>query len=289
MKFTSIRFSFFFSIFSFFLISCSTEFDGKNGVKTVHFPNSTLVKQVVNYKDGKRDGFLKEYYRNGNLKIKQFYSNDSLTDSCIAYYENGNLQFIQYLKNGKKEGAWKKFNEQGKLIQEVNYKDDEKDGYAAKYSYRSLQLLEKWYYRKGEREGKQESYYLNGKRKAVIFCYGSAPCVGTEEWDETGKKIDTDFAISAREENKLLLTGKFFIYIKLSDPKPDDEVRIVTDTNSTNCLTTIHNVLRVKDEFVIEYDSKHGFVAEPVKIAASRKTALGNLLVKTKTIPIVVN
>lgn len=96
-----------------FISSCSNEFDGTDGIKTIYFPNSELIKQVVNYKDGKRIGELREYYRNGNLKIKQYYKNDTLTDSCMMYYENGNIQLIQFIKDKKKEGSWKKFNEQG--------------------------------------------------------------------------------------------------------------------------------------------------------------------------------
>lgn len=116
--------------FGLFISSCSNKFDGKDGIKTVYFPNSEIVKQVVGYKDGKRIGELREYYRNGNLKVRQYYKNDTLTDSCITYYENGNLQLIQFIKNKNKEGAWKKFNEQGKLFEEVNYKNDERDGYS---------------------------------------------------------------------------------------------------------------------------------------------------------------
>ena len=112
IKLNSLRFIFLFAPFIIFISSCSNEFNGKDGIKTVYFPNSKLIKQVVGYKNGKRNGSLKEYYRNGNLKINQFYQDDFLTDSCITYYENGNIQLVQFIKDKKKEGAWKKFNEQ---------------------------------------------------------------------------------------------------------------------------------------------------------------------------------
>jgi len=222
IKLNSLRFIFLFAPFIIFISSCSNEFNGKDGIKTVYFPNSKLIKQVVGYKNGKRNGSLKEYYRNGNLKINQVYQDDFLTDSCITYYENGNIQLVQFIKDKKKEGAWKKFNEQGKLYEEVNYKDDVREGYATKYSYRSLKLLEKKHYVEGKENGKQEFFYLNGKPKAVYYSYDNNPCLGTQEWDESGKEINNDFTIDTYEENKLLLTGRFLIHIKLSNPKPED-------------------------------------------------------------------
>lgn len=283
-------YTYFLVVLSMSISSCSNEFDGKDGIKTIHFPNSKLIKQIVGYKDGKREGPLKEYYRNGQLKVSQFYHHDTLTDSSVFYYENGNIQLIQYIKNRKKEGSWKKFNEQGKLYEEINYKDDERDGYSTKYSFRSLKLLERLHYADGELEGKQEFFYLNGNPKAITYSYASYPCLGTEEWDESGKKINNDFTISVREENKLLLTGKFIIHIKLSNPKPDDEVNIIKDTSTTNCLLIAQRVTPVNDDFIIEYRVFPGnFVMETLKIAAIRRTELGNKFVKLKTINVSAN
>lgn len=290
LKFNLMRSLLLLFLSGIFISSCSNEFDGTDGIKTIYFPNSELIKQVVNYKDGKRIGELREYYRNGNLKIKQYYKNDTLTDSCMMYYENGNIQLIQFIKDKKKEGSWKKFNEQGKMYEEINYKNDERNGYATKYSYRSLKLLEKKHYVDGKEEGKQEFYYLNGNPKAICYSSGNAPCLGTQEWDESGKEINNDFTISTTEENKLLLTGKFLIHVKLSNPKQDDELRAVTDTNSTNCLTTIYKVGKIGDEFLIEYQiARGGFIMENLKIAATRTTDLGNKFVKTKTLKIAAN
>ena len=115
-----------FSLFSslcLLFFSCSSKFDGKNGIKTVYFPGSFIVEQTIAYKNGKRNGEFKEFYRNGTIKMQQFFVNDTLTDSSLAYYENGNLKFSQYLKNGVREGTWKKYNELGKVVESVDYKN----------------------------------------------------------------------------------------------------------------------------------------------------------------------
>ena len=184
-----------------FLTACSNEFDGKDGIKTVYFPNSKIVKQVVEYKDGKRIGELKEYYRNGTLSIKQRYKNDTLTDTSFFYHENGNLKYIQILKDFKKEGTWKKFNEQGKVYEEINFKDDELNGPSTTYTYRTGRVLKKLNYKEGEMEGKQEYFYNNGKPKMTTVYHNGTQTIGTEEWTESGEKLNTDFKINVIERN----------------------------------------------------------------------------------------
>jgi antitoxin component YwqK of YwqJK toxin-antitoxin module len=282
---------FFYFLLTVFIVSCSDKFDGKNGTKTVYFPNSTIVKQVVHYKEGKREGELKEYYRNGNLKTRQFYKNDTLNDSSFSYFENGKMSTMQFLKNHKKEGTWKAFNEQGQLFVEVNYKNDELDGYSKKYTYRSLKLIEQLHYKNGHKDGKQEVYYPNGKLKSLTYFSNNNPCLGTEEWNEKGEEIDNDFKIVVTEENKLLLNGKLRFVITLSDPLPDDELEVVADTGSANCLTTVYRVSHLeKGGFGIEYQvARGGFVMETVKFAAIRTTAMQNHFIKLKTIIVSAN
>jgi antitoxin component YwqK of YwqJK toxin-antitoxin module len=285
MNLKQITTALFFILITLVLFSCSDKFDGKNGTKTVYFPNSEIVKQVVHYKDGKREGELTEFYRNGNLKLKQVYSNDSLNDSSFSYFENGKLSMIQYLKNRRKEGTWKTFNEQGQLFVEVNYKNNELDGYSRKYSYRSLKPLQQLHYKDGRKDGKQELYYPNGKLKSVAYFLNDHPCMGLEEWTEKGEKIDNDFKITVKEENSLLLNNNLRVLIQLSDPMPDDEVFVVTDTSTSNCVTNVYQVSRGKGNFVMSYDvAPGGYVMETVTIAAFRTTAMKNRFIKTKKI-----
>lgn len=279
-----------FPAFILLFCSCSNEFDGKDGVKTVYFQNSEIIKQIVEYKNGKRIGELKEFYRNGKLKTKQNYQNDTLNDSAFYYHENGNLQSFQYLKNFKKEGVWKKFNEQGKLYEEINFKDGDLDGYWIKYTYRTGRLLQRLSYKNGMKEGKHEFYYNNGKPKAVAFFHYNNPCIGTEEWDEAGNKINNDFKITCREENKLLLENRLMYYIKLENPKPDDKVWTISDNDPENYVTPVYVLRKINDEFLMDYKvGVGGFVMEKVKLAAHRKTDMGNTFVKTYTVTVSAN
>lgn len=277
-------------LFLFTFLSCSNEFDGSDGIKTVYFPNSEIVKQIVEYKDGKRIGVLKEYYKNGNLRVKQNYKNDTLNDSAFFYHENGKLQYLQILKDFKKEGTWQKFNEQGNVYEEMNFKDDLLHGEVITYTYRSGRLLKRLNYRNGQQEGKQEYFYNNGKQKTITYYHDGNQSIGTEEWTDRGEKIDNDFKINVVERNRLLLENKLSYYITLENPQEDDEVYVMASKDSENFPVKVYPLKRVKDEFVLEYKvNLGGFIMETVKIGAYRKSKMGNLILKTTSITVSAN
>ena len=270
--------------------SCSNEFDGKDGVKTVYFPNSKIVQQIVEYKDGKRIGELKEFYRNGKLKVRQYYKNDTLNDSAFFYHENGKLKYFQYMKDFKKNGTWKKYNEDGKVYEEINFKDDYLNGYSTTYTYRSGKVLKKLHYEDGMKEGKQEFFHNNGKPKAITYFYHNKPTIGTEEWDERGEKIDHSFQIYVKEKNRLLLENKLEFIVKLEKPHADDEVYCLISDNSDKILKATTQLEKRNDEFILEYNiGIGGFVMEDLIIGAYRKTSMGNTFIQTKTITISAN
>ncbi|MCW3084931.1 MAG: hypothetical protein JWP12_2297 [Bacteroidetes bacterium] len=270
--------------------SCSNSFDGKNGLNTVHFPNSEKVMMTAEFKNGKRDGELKEYYKNGHLKTHQHYVNDKLDDSSLLYYENGVLGELQYFKDHKREGTWKKFNKEGKVISKVSYKNDRLDGPSASYTYRTLKLQKRLNYRNGLQEGKQELYYDNGKPQSVTYYAADKPCKGTEEWTETGEKINNDFKITVVEENKLLMENRLRYFITLENPQPGDEVCLVSEKDTGNVVTQIE-FLREKDgRYLMEYGlAKGGFIMEKIRIGAFRRTGMGNTVIVTKDITVAAN
>ncbi len=278
-------------VFSVFILaafySCSPSFDGKNGLNIVHFPNSEKVMMTAEFKDGKRDGELKEYYKNGKLKTHQHYVNDKLEDSSLLYYENGVLGELQYFKDHKREGTWKKFNKEGKVISEINYKNNELDGLSATYTYRTCKLQKRMNYRNGLLDGKQEVYYDNGKPQSITYYAGDHPCKGTQEWSETGEKINHDFKITVVEENKLLMENRLRFFITLENPQPDDRVLLLSEKDTGNLVTELEPLRKVDARYVLEYGlAKGGFLMEKARIGVFRKTGLGNTVIETKDITV---
>lgn len=273
-----------------FFSNCSGKFDGKDGLKVVYFPETEIVKQEVEYKDGKRVGDFKEYYRNGKLHIHQHYVDDRLNDSTVFYFENGNVQFTQYLKDFKKEGTWTKYNEQGKVIEENRYHDDVLDGESTKYTYRTGRLLQRLRYNNGMKEGKQEVYYNNGNPKYIAPLHSNRPVKGLQEFEENGTKIDNSFNITVKEQNKLLLENKLQYLIRVDRPQDDDIAYVMADKEPDSMAVIVYSLPRVKDGFMLEYKIQPGgFVMETMKVGVFRTTRFGNTMIETKSFNVAAN
>ncbi len=89
---------------------------------------------IENYKDGKLDGILKNFYSNGNLTNE-----------------------VTYI-NGIKNGISKTYAEDGKLIEKVTYKNGILNGYAEFYDLKG-KLLEKGTFINGKRADHDWNYY----------------------------------------------------------------------------------------------------------------------------------
>jgi antitoxin component YwqK of YwqJK toxin-antitoxin module len=270
------------SIVIFVFTSCSNSFDGKNGIKTVMFPGKDQVCQTIEYRDGKKNGALKEYYENGNLKTVQFFKNDKNVDSALYYHSNGKLAAIQVHNNGEKVGCWKKFNDAGKLYSQICFENDRLNGTSLTYSYKSLNLIECYNFKDGYKNGKQETFYNSGKPKSVEIYINDRLCIGTKEWLENGELVNNDFAIKYVEQNKVNLENKLYYFISLQNLNIDDEVFRISEKDTGNIVTQIQRLERRGNNFVLEFSIyPGGFIMEKVKLAAYRKTKLGNTLIKT--------
>ena len=131
--------------FGFFIVlllaSCSDSFDGKNGIKVVKFPGTDKICQTVEFKDGKKNGVLKEYFENGNIKTVQHFKDNKNVDTALYYHPNGKLAAIQIHDNGDKVGCWKKYNEAGALYSDICFVKDRLDGTSLTYTYKTLHLI----------------------------------------------------------------------------------------------------------------------------------------------------
>lgn len=108
--------------------------------------------------------------------------------------------------------------------------------------------------------------------------------MGLEEWTEGGKKINNDFKITVVEQNKVILENKLKFTVHLENPKADDKVSEIYDDENNSCYLSGLFYKHSGDHFETEFFvSKLGFVMKKVKIAAFRKTAMGNVMIKTTT------
>jgi antitoxin component YwqK of YwqJK toxin-antitoxin module len=57
-------------------------------------------------KDGRKDGYLEEYWDNGNIKNKGNYINGTKEGYWEHYYNNGNLHYKGNYINTIRQGDW---------------------------------------------------------------------------------------------------------------------------------------------------------------------------------------
>lgn len=264
------------------MYSCSESFDGKNGLKIVHFPNSDDTCQVIQYKDGKKNGYLREFYKNGNLKTEQHFIDDKNVDTAKFYHSNGKISAIQIYDKGYKAGCWESYNDQGKLYSKICFRNGVYHGTAVTYSYKSLNLIERFHYDNGSKEGSQETFYNSAKPKSISYYHNDQPILGTKEWYESGKEVDNDFSIHYQEHNKVSLENKLYYYITLENPHNEDKVFRILESDTGLAVTQIQRLEKMGDKFILQFNVyPGGFVMERVKIAAYRKTGFGNTFIKT--------
>ena len=62
-----------------------------------------MLKTEDTYKNDKKEGFYKTYYKNGNLCSEGAYKDNKEEGIYKKYYENGDLYLYGFYKNGRLE------------------------------------------------------------------------------------------------------------------------------------------------------------------------------------------
>src|SRR4051812_47480315 len=94
------------------ILSCHKD-DPDNGTRKIYSEKSGKLIQEVEYRNGKKNGYFREYYDDGKLSAVQFYVNDTINDTSFAYHPNGIIASQSVYKMGRKNGVWKKYNKAG--------------------------------------------------------------------------------------------------------------------------------------------------------------------------------
>jgi len=133
----------------------------KEGIEQIFYNSGELAYEVKNV-DGKREGPLNWYDREGN-----------------------HLEIIHY-KKGKRHGINKTFYPSGQLRSEVNYVDDQKEGMQKEY-FSNGQLARKVIFIHGKKEGIQKEYDKDGNLYSTVN-YRNNYKEGVQKWfDKNGK------------------------------------------------------------------------------------------------------
>lgn len=68
-------------------------------------------------------GFVKDYYKNGNLQMTGSYQENIKNGKFNFYYHSGNLKTVGYYKDNKRLGIWTNYYENGKIKEKIVFND----------------------------------------------------------------------------------------------------------------------------------------------------------------------
>lgn len=121
-----------------------------------------------------KNGPIKNYDNNGNLKTLVNYDNGIKEGISYIFYPNGQVMLEMPYRQGKREGESHKYYEDGSLYAVTPYTDDELSGV-------------------------RRTYYNAGGLKAEIPYFKSLPGLGLKEYDQKGTLKQLPLIIAHKE------------------------------------------------------------------------------------------
>ena len=100
----------------------------RHGKWTYYFKGVKTIMSEENYVDGKLNGEVKTYFKNGTLLETKNYKNDVLEGKYQRFSEKGLLLHNLNYKNGKLHGPGEYFTSSGKIYTKGQYADNMKIG-----------------------------------------------------------------------------------------------------------------------------------------------------------------
>ena len=166
--------------------------DGKpDGILTIYYKNGQIASQTE-YKNGLKHGFAKGYNESGRLKGEEHYQNGKHFGK-MTYYEDGKLRGELSFKDDKRDGVLKIWYENGQLAMETNFKNDLADG------------VQKVYYSNGQLA--IEGYFKDGKKDGIFKIYRQDGTLETEGHFKNDQLTSGNERILRQIEKKLLELG----------------------------------------------------------------------------------
>lgn len=142
----------------------------KHGVWKTFWDNEK-VKTEENYFYGLREGYFKEFDRDGNLLSIKKYENDYIVEDApelanyevrTDYYKNGKIRIVQSYKDNIPQGIRKEYSPEGQIVKSYIFRNGLIVGEGIVDDKGLRQGVWKEFYESGEKEADGE--YLNGKK-----------------------------------------------------------------------------------------------------------------------------
>jgi antitoxin component YwqK of YwqJK toxin-antitoxin module len=176
------------------LKSKTTNINGKQNGKTIHYHKNGELEEVNFLKNGEVHGISTRYYANGKLESKCDYWNGIARDSCKFYYENGNLEKLEIIKldttSSKSSGIVYRYYESGEIEKILESENNQVNGKAKLY-YKNGSLAQEFDVKNNIKNGTVKVYYETGQLKYSGFVRNDLLDGKIKHYNKNGKLIKT--------------------------------------------------------------------------------------------------
>ena len=191
----------------------------KNGFYKEWFDNGQ-IKITGNYNKNLKDGEWINYYISGKIMSKENYKNDQINGEFIEYYENDQIKQKYVMMNNLLEGKLLVWYSSGKKHNEINYKFGKKNGITREWN-EDGELIKEMTYEFGKNTSLIGTWLNNNKVKLTYYKDGL--CVA---YYASGKESKVRYTF---DNDELIINGRSFIITKINS-KEYSGIYIKTDS-----------------------------------------------------------
>ncbi len=109
-----------------------------------NYPSGEISRRFTEI-NGKKEGLMTEYYKDGKLKSERRFEHDIQQGKSVLYYPSGKTKKVQYYEEGKLQGGDTLFYENGKPQFLRNFNKGVLDGYIRKWGVNDSLIYEAKY------------------------------------------------------------------------------------------------------------------------------------------------
>lgn len=97
------------------------------GCSFLKYPNGNTA-EIINYKNGIKDGDFKKWFEDGTLSFEAFYVNGKRNGVSRSWWFNGNMRSESHYKNGQVNGVQKQWYVSGEKFKEMTIVNGVEEG-----------------------------------------------------------------------------------------------------------------------------------------------------------------
>ena len=153
-------------------------------VEELHFNGP--VKDLIQYKDGKKHGRSTWWRENGNREEEKHYKDGKLHGRSTRWFENGQKASENTYKDDKPHGLWALWSENGLRKTQKHYQDEKLHGRSIRW-FENGQKREEEHYQKDKKHGRSTRWFENGQ-KASENTYKDGKLMSAVVWKPSGEK-----------------------------------------------------------------------------------------------------